>query len=113
MAHPEDSGIADNLRGHNMAEIKEAVKAVGAHIRYLPHILPISNPIEQLFAKLNAVLRTTATRTVDRRWNEDPRSKMRGILRNSLKRSPPSPRLRRILLAFIPAASYGVFGERE
>jgi hypothetical protein len=44
MAHPEDSGIADNLRGHNMAGIKEAVEAVGAHIRYLPHILPISTP---------------------------------------------------------------------
>jgi hypothetical protein len=44
MAHPEDSGIADNLRGHNMAGIKEAVEAVGAHIRYLPHILPISIP---------------------------------------------------------------------
>jgi hypothetical protein len=42
--HPEDSGIADNLRGHNSAEIKEAAEAVGAHIRYLPHILPISIP---------------------------------------------------------------------
>jgi hypothetical protein len=28
-------------------------------------------------------------------------------------RYPPSPRLRRVLLAFIPAASYGVFGEGE
>ncbi len=26
---------------------------------------------------------------------------------------PPSPRLRRVLLAFIPVASYGVFGEGE
>jgi hypothetical protein len=28
-------------------------------------------------------------------------------------RYPPSPRLWRVLLAFIPAASYGVFGEGE
>jgi hypothetical protein len=28
-------------------------------------------------------------------------------------RYPPSPRLRRVLLAFIPGASYGVFGEGE
>ena len=28
-------------------------------------------------------------------------------------RYPPSPRLRRVLLAFIPAASYGVFSEGE
>ncbi len=55
--------------------------------------------------------------------------KLRGILRNSLKPlpDPPSPRLRRVLLAFIPeaaysteavvsaakAGSYGIFGERE
>ena len=46
--------------------------------------------------------------------NEAPRSKLRGILRNSPKPfHPPSPRLRRVLLAFIPAASYGVFGEGE
>jgi hypothetical protein len=47
--------------------------------------------------------------------NEAPRSKLRGILRNSLKPllDPPSPRLRRVLIAFIPVASYGIFGERE
>jgi hypothetical protein len=28
-------------------------------------------------------------------------------------RYPPSPRLRRVILAFIPAASYGIFGEGE
>ncbi len=52
--------------------------------------------------------------TTDRK-NEAPRSKLWGILRNSLKPlpDPPSPRLRRVLLAFIPVASYGVFGERE
>ena len=47
--------------------------------------------------------------------DEAPRSKLRGILRNSLKPlpDPPSPRLRRVLLAFIPVASYGVCGEGE
>jgi len=37
-----------------------------------------------------------------------------GVSREILRsRNPPSPRLRRVLLAFIPAASYGVFGEGE
>ena len=61
--HPEDSGIADNLRGHNMAEIKEAVEAVeGTHPLSSTYSSDLT-PIEQLFAKLHALLRTTATRT--------------------------------------------------
>lgn len=39
--------------------------------------------------------------------------KLRGVLRNSPKPLPPSPRLWRVLLAFIPVASHGVFGEGE
>jgi hypothetical protein len=55
------------------------------------------------------------------------RSKPRDILRNSPSRRPPSPRLRKILIVFIPVAayfaevatsatkagSYGVFGKGE
>jgi transposase InsO family protein len=61
--HPEDSGIADNLRGHNMAEIKGAVEAVEGTHPLSSTYSPDLNPIEQLFAKLHALLRTTATRT--------------------------------------------------
>jgi transposase len=67
---PGDIVIADNLRSHKVAGVKEALAAVGAHLRYLPPYSPDLNPIEQLFAKLKALLRKTAPRTVDALWNE-------------------------------------------
>ncbi|MEP6933888.1 MAG: transposase, partial [Nitrospirota bacterium] len=66
--HPGDIVIADNLRSHNVAGVKEAVEAVGAHIRYLPPYSPDLNPIEKLFANLKALLRKAAPRTVDALW---------------------------------------------
>lgn len=68
--HPGDIVIADNLRSHKVAGVKEAVEAVGAHIRYLPPYSPDLNPIEKLFAKLKALLRKAAPRTVDALWKE-------------------------------------------
>jgi transposase len=47
-----------------VAGVKEAVEAVGAHIRYLPPYSPDLNPIEKLLATLNALLRKAAPRTV-------------------------------------------------
>ena len=43
---------------------------MGAHIRYLPPYSPDLNPIEKLFAKLKALLRKAAPRTVDALWKE-------------------------------------------
>ena len=43
--HPGDIVIADNLRSHKVAGVKEAIEAVGAHIRYLPPYSPDLNPI--------------------------------------------------------------------
>ena len=40
----------------------------GAHLRYLPPYSPDLNPIEQAFAKLKALLRAAATRTVEALW---------------------------------------------
>lgn len=34
--HPGDIVIADTVRSHKVAGVKEAVEAMGAHIRYLP-----------------------------------------------------------------------------
>ncbi len=65
---PGDIVIADNVRSHKVAGGKEALEAVGVHIRYLPPYSPDLNPIEQLFAKLNALLRKAAPRTVDALW---------------------------------------------
>ena len=43
--------------------------ARGAELRYLPPYSPDLNPIEQAFAKLKALLRKAAERTVDGLWN--------------------------------------------
>jgi transposase len=62
---PGDIVILDNLASHKVAGIREAIEAAGATIRYLPPYSPDLNPIEQLFAKLKAILRKAAARTVE------------------------------------------------
>ena len=66
---PGDQVIADNLSSHKVAGVREAIEAVGASIRYLPPYSPDLNPIEKLFAKLKALLRKAAKRTVDALWD--------------------------------------------
>ena len=46
----------------------QAIAAAGASILYLPPYSPDLNPIEQLFAKLKALLRKAAARTKDALW---------------------------------------------
>jgi transposase len=43
---------------------------VGASLCYLPPYSPDLNPIEKLFAKLKAMLRKAAKRSVDALWKE-------------------------------------------
>lgn len=65
---PGDVVIMDNLPGHKVAGVREPIKAAGAHLLYLPPYSPDLNPIEQAFAKLKALLRKAAARTVDELW---------------------------------------------
>ncbi|MGQ0618871.1 MAG: IS630 family transposase [Panacagrimonas sp.] len=65
---PGDPVIADNLSSHKVTGVREAIEAVGAQIRYLPPYSPDLNPIEKLFAKLKALLRKAAKRTVEALW---------------------------------------------
>ncbi len=58
----------DNLPAHKVAGIKEAITAAGASLLYLPAYSPDLNPIEQLFAKLKALLRKVAARARDALW---------------------------------------------
>ena len=58
----------DNLSSHKVAGIREAIEAAGGQLAYLPAYSPDLNPIEQVFAKLKAVLRAKAIRTVDALW---------------------------------------------
>ena len=61
---PGDIVVLDNLNVHKVAGVREAIEAAGARLLYLPPYSPDFNPIEQAFAKLKALLRTTAVRTV-------------------------------------------------
>jgi transposase len=65
-----DIVIADNLPSHKVAGVKQAIEGVGATIRYLPPYSPDLNPIEKLFAKLKAMLRKAAKRTIEALWKE-------------------------------------------
>ena len=65
---PGDVVVLDNLRAHKVAGVEEAIRAVGASLLYLPPYSPDLNPIEQLFAKLKALLRKAAARTRDELW---------------------------------------------
>lgn len=60
-----DIVVMDNLASHKVAGITEAIEAAGAELRYLPPYSPDLNPIEQFFAKLKALLRKAAARTLD------------------------------------------------
>jgi transposase len=61
----DDIVVIDNLSSHKVAGIREAIEAAGAELRYLPPYSPDLNPIEQLFAKIKALLRKAAARTID------------------------------------------------
>jgi transposase len=62
---PGDIVIADNLPSHKVAGIKPTIEAAGASLRHLPAYSPDFNPIENLFAKLKALLKKAAHRTVE------------------------------------------------
>jgi transposase len=66
---PGDIVILDNLRSHKVAGVREAIERRGASLVYLPPYSPDLNPIEQAFAKLKALLRKLAARTIAALWN--------------------------------------------
>jgi transposase len=63
-----DIVVMDNLSSHKVAGVREAIEAVGAALRYLPPYSPDLNPIELLFAKLKALLRKAAERSIETLW---------------------------------------------
>lgn len=60
----DDIVIMDRLNVHKVAGVREAIEAAGATLRYLPSYSPDLDPIEQAFAKLKALLRKAAERSV-------------------------------------------------
>jgi len=65
---PGDVVVLDNLAAHKVDGVRQAIAATGASLLYLPPYSPDLNPIEQLFAKLKALLRKAAARTRDALW---------------------------------------------
>ena len=65
---PGDVVILDNLPAHKGTAVRETIEATGARLLFLPPYSPDFNPIENAFAKLKALLRKAAARTVDELW---------------------------------------------
>jgi len=64
-----DIVIMDNLAAHKSAPIRDAIEAVGARLLFLPPYSPDLNPIENAFAKLKALLRKAAARSIEQLWD--------------------------------------------
>lgn len=63
-----DIVVMDNLPAHKPAGVRRAIEATGALLLFLPPYSPDFNPIEMAFAKLKAILKKAAARTVDELW---------------------------------------------
>ena len=70
-AHPvsfADIPPGDRAKGPMVSGVRAAIEAVGATLLYLPPYSPDFNPIEMAFAKLKALLRGVAARTIPALW---------------------------------------------
>ena len=65
---PGDIVIMDNLGSHKGQRTRALIEAAGADLLFLPPYSPDFNPIEMAFAKLKALLRKAAERTVEGLW---------------------------------------------
>lgn len=66
---PGEIVVMDNLPAHKPASVRAAIERAGASLRYLPPYSPDFNPIENAFAKLKALLRKAAARTIPELWD--------------------------------------------
>lgn len=63
-----DIVVMDNLPAHKPGGVRRAIEAAGVMLLYLPPYSPDFNPIEMAFAKLKALLKRAAARTVAELW---------------------------------------------
>ena len=66
---PGDIVIMDNLPAHKVSGVRDPIEAAGARLLYLPPYSPDFNPIEMAFAKLKALLRAAAARSIPDLWD--------------------------------------------
>ena len=65
-----DIVIMNNLPAHKLAAVREAIERAGATLSVLPPYSPSDmNPIENAFAKLKAMLRARAERSIGALWD--------------------------------------------
>ena len=60
-----DVVIWDNLKPHHDAEVVQAIQRAGAQVQPLPPWSPDLTPIEKMYSKVKAYLRSAATRTTE------------------------------------------------
>ena len=59
---PGDIVVMDNLSSHKVKGVAQAIQAVGADVWYLPPYSPDFNPIEKMWSKVKAILRSIKAR---------------------------------------------------
>jgi len=67
---PGDIVIVDNLGSHKSRAVRDAIKAAGARLWFLPPYSPDLNPIEQTFAKVKHWMRMAEKRTMEEAWKQ-------------------------------------------
>ena len=65
---PGDIVIMDNLGSHKSRAVRDAIRAAGARLWFLPPYSPDLNPIEQCFSKVKHWMRMAQKRTVEETW---------------------------------------------
>lgn len=58
-----DIVVMDNLAVHKSPEVERLVAEAGAEVRFLPAYSPDLNPIEKMWSKIKALLRSAEART--------------------------------------------------
>ena len=66
---PGDIVVLDNLSSHKGTDVRQAIRAAGAHLLFLPPYSPDLNPIEMVFAKLKTLLRKADERSIAAVWH--------------------------------------------
>ena len=61
--HAGDIVVLDNLSAHKSKEVRDLIESVGAELWFLPPYSPDLNPIEKMWSKIKAILRTIKART--------------------------------------------------
>jgi len=65
---PGDIVVMDNLGSHKSKAVRDAIKAAGARLWFLPPYSPDLNPIEQTFAKIKHWMRMAQKRSIEETW---------------------------------------------